>query len=548
MKFRAILDDKYKDDLDEKKKFVLKDWHKSAIYFFVIALVLNFLAILYITQGKMIFFWDNATYWNISRRMVSGAMSEGGFWHNVYNSTVTEDYNYIAALPSALVMKIFGTSRLAYVIGLCNMYLLPSYIVIYLLAKKISKAPMIATTITILIMPCMAFITFVGFVDVGALLMCLLAYNLYYTRKDEKDKPWHYIIIGILIVFAMLWRRYFAFFGVSFITAMAADCILCKKKWYNTAITVATAVIILFVFFRGFVFERLMADYGDLYAGYKFSLGTDLKLLTRYFGFIFILGLLGCSVYTGASKKETRQIFPWIQIIVCFLMFISTQTHGQQHLILYMASFAVIMLLTVKHITKEWMFLTVCAVAVISSLFVYIPRKQPQNIQEIKLLSPISSFSMIPQKRTDTEEILRLKNDLDNIVIEGDKLGVLASSFTINEDIVKNVKPSMGIKETREDYIISLPQVDSRDRDYTALYNTNYVLLATPAQTHLAKENQTVVTEAVKSFENYADIAISFEEVEGFERELDGMKLKLFYRTKEVTPNQMREFESRVSR
>ena len=49
------------------------------------------------------------------------------FWHNVYNSVAEQDYNYIAGLPSALVVKIFGESRLAYILGLVNLYLVTSF-------------------------------------------------------------------------------------------------------------------------------------------------------------------------------------------------------------------------------------------------------------------------------------------------------------------------------------------------------------------------------------------------------------------------------------
>ena len=78
---------------------------------------------------------------------------------------------------------------------------------------------------------------------------------------------------------------------------------------------------------------KLMKDYGNLYSGYKFSVGTDLKLITRYFGIIFVGVLAVSSVVMAVKKKETRTLFMWVQMIVCLFMFLSTQTHGQQHLL-----------------------------------------------------------------------------------------------------------------------------------------------------------------------------------------------------------------------
>ena len=187
MKFRAILNDKY--DLEEiaQRKQSARPHHKTLIYFAVVWAVLNILAIIYITKSNYIYFWDDSTYWDIARKIASGAFSEGGFWHNVYNSVAEQDYNYIAGLPSALIVKIFGESRLAYVLGLVNLYLVTSFAMVYVLAKKVSKAPKIAAVISLMICPSMVFLTFNGFVDIGGLLGCLVCFNLYFVKDKDDD-------------------------------------------------------------------------------------------------------------------------------------------------------------------------------------------------------------------------------------------------------------------------------------------------------------------------------------------------------------------------
>lgn len=547
LKFRAILNDKYDREEIGEKDFSLKSWQKNIIYFLIIALTVNILAVLYITKSSVIYFWDDATYWDISRKIASGAINEGGFWRNVYASVGTQDYNYIAALPSAFLARLFGESRLVYVLGLVNMYLLPSFIAVYLLARKVSKAPKIATAIVILICPSMMFLTFNGFVDIGGLLICLLCFNLYYAKGGE-GRIWRYALIGALLVLMMLWRRWYAFFAVSFVTAMLADCVLFKRKWQGAAVTIAVCALLLTLCFRDFLINQLIRDYGSLYADYKFSVSTDFKLITRYFGVIFIAVLAAASVAAGIKKKEMRTVFIWLQMIVCLFMFISTQTHGQQHLLLYVPSLIMLTLITIKHINKEWMLIGISVLALAHSLNVYIPRLQPKSLNEIKGYALIPNFSMLPQSRGDTDEILALKQKLDTTVYDGDTLGVLASSFVLNEDILKNVQPSLGVKQIRDNYIVSLPQVDSRDRDLSALYNVNYVLVALPAQTHLAEGSQTVVTEAVRSFENYTDIATAYIEVPECETTIGDMTVKLFWRVRDELPSDIREFESRLYR
>lgn len=547
LKFRAILNDKYDREEIGEKDFSLKSWQKNIIYFLIIALIVNILAVIYITKSSVIYFWDDATYWDISRKIASGAINEGGFWRNVYASAGTQDYNYIAALPSAFLARLFGESRLVYVLGLVNMYLLPSFIVVYMLARKLSKAPKIATAIVILICPSMMFLTFNGFVDIGGLLICLLCFNLYYAKGGE-GRIWRYAVIGVLLVLMMLWRRWYAFFAVSFVTAMLADCVLFKRKWQGAAVSIAVCALLLTVCFRSFLINQLIRDYGSLYADYKFSVSTDFKLITRYFGVIFIAVLAAASIAAGIKKKEMRTVFIWLQMIVCLFMFISTQTHGQQHLLLYVPSLIMLTLITIKHINKEWMLIGISVLAIANSLNVYIPRLQPKSLNEIKGLALIPNFSMLPQSRGDTDEILALKQKLDTTVYEGDTLGVLASSFVLNEDILKNVQPSLGVKQIRDNYIVSLPQVDSRDRDLSSLYNVNYVLVALPAQTHLAEGSQTVVTEAVRSFENYTDIATAYIEIPECEAVIGDMTVKLFWRVRDELPADIREFQSRLYR
>lgn len=523
-----------------KKKNVMQHALLLAFVFFAV----NLAAVLYIKCGKNIYFWDDATYWDIARSLSQKDVSPT-FWKGVYNSIAEQDYNYVAGVISSFYVKIFGESRLVYILGLANTYLLPSYVMIYFLAKKLGKSPAVTAVISALLCPVTLFLTLNGFVDIGGLFICLLCYSLYYP-KNEKRTVLYSICIGILLVLVMVWRRWYAFFSVSFITAMIADCLLFGRKKTPVLITAATAGLFLVLCFRGFLFGKLLQDYGNLYAGYKFSLSVDFKLITRYFGVLLMLALLGGSIAAMIKKGEKRTVFCYIQMCVCFVMFVLTQTHGQQHLLLYVPSVMVICIILMNSFSSNYMLIAAAVLAAAQTVNVCIPRTQPKSISEIKHYAVIPDFSMLPRTRTDTRDILDLKNKLDAVVEEEKTLGVLASSFVLNEDILKNVQASLGEKTVRENYIVSLPQVDSRDRDMSAFYNVNYILAAFPAQTHLAKENQTVVTEAVKSFEAYADFAAAYEEMPEYETDINGITVKLYKRTKTVSDSAMREFEARL--
>lgn len=546
-RYQNRLDDKFSAapaEVKEKMRRTPRNWVKGLIFIAVIWVLMNVWAAAYIGMSKNIYFWDASTYWDIARDIVSGKIHCG--IGDIYKSISELDYNYVAALPGVLWTKIFGGSRMTYILGLVNMYLMPTVCMVYALAKKLSKGEKLAAVMTVAAVPSLIFMCLIGFTDIGGMFPCLLAMYLYFAREEKRIEPLRYIAIGVLLVFVMLWRRWYAFFSVSFITAMLAEAIIFRKNVIPAIITGLTSAAILLFGFKDFVFVKLLADYGNLYSGYKFSASTDIKLVMRYFGLLNLLALAAGSIVAGILKKEKRTVFLWAQMLVCFVMFISTQTHGQQHLLLYVPSMIVMALLLIKYINDVKLLIAVMLLSAVSIVNVNIPRQQPNSISEIKHYAFVPDFSMRPIVRDDTDEILALKTRLDSVVEEGASLGVLASSFKLNEAILMNVMPSLGIEETRSNYIVGLPQVDSRDKDCYWLYNVNYMLVAFPAQTHLAPENQKVVTEAVRSFEVNADFATAYDEAPDFAVQINGMDIKLYKRNREVTKTDMTVFERRL--
>ena len=543
--YRDYEDDSFKAaNRAVSKKTPERKWVKSLIFIAVIWVLMNIWAAVYMGMSKNIYFWDASTYWDIARDIASGRLKCG--IGDIYKSISELDYNYVAALPGALWTKIFGDSRTAYILGLVNLYLMPAVCMVYALAKKLSKGEKLTVLMTVAAVPSLIFMTLIGFTDVGGMSLCLLLMYLYFTRSEKRIEPLRCIAMGALLVFVMLWRRWFAFFSVSFITAMLAEAIILRKNIVPAILTGLTSAVILLLGFRDFVFGKLLADYGNLYSGYRFAASTDIKLVMRYFGLLNLLALAAGSIAAGILKKEKRTVFLWAQMLICFVMFISTQTHGQQHLLLYVPSLIVMLLILIRYINDLRLLLAVLLLSSASIINVNIPRAQPNSISEIKHYALIPDFSMRPIVRSDTDEILALKTRLDGVIEDGASLGVLASSFKLNDAILMNVMPSLGMKETRENYIVGLPQVDSRDKDCYWLYNVNYMLVAFPAQTHLAPENQRVVTEAVRSFEVNADFATAFDEVPEFESQLNGMDIRLYKRNREVHKADMMMFEQRL--
>lgn len=505
------------------------------IFTAAVIVVSNVCAALYAFSCEYIYYWDNAIYWTFARDIAGGSI-KNGFFALLYDSVLTFDYNYLAALLPSLFAYIFGTSRTVYIFAVVNCYFVPCAVMIYAFSKDILRACTV-----ILLLPMLLFLALTGFVDVVGFALCIGCFMLY----NASDKSWRYsFLIGFFLAVLILIRRWYAFFGASFIFAMVADCAVSKRNVKYTIVTAVSAGFILIMFFSPLVENKLLADYTTAYAGYKFSLMTDIRLFARYFGAVVILSVLAGAAWC-LTKKDRRAVLPLVQAAVCFMLFTRTQTHGQQHLLLYAPAAAVIMVYTLERLDKR----AVCAVlaaGVCVSSNTLVDRLQPQSLSEIHHIALLPDFSMRSRKRSDARQILEIKNTLDEKFSNG-RLGVNASSFVINADILKNVQPSLGEYDFGGGYIEELPCVDSRDRDMNRFYDVDYILTASPVQVHLGEDKQKIVSAADECLRNAASLGAAYERTDT-EFELDGIVLTVYRRTREVTDSEKNEFEDMLSR
>lgn len=510
-----------------------KEAFKVTLFYFLGVVVLaNIWAYFYVTKSRFIYSWDNTLYWS-SAKSLSEYKVDMSFFKMMYHSIGNSEYNMLPAVLPALIMKIFGTSRLVFIITNVNIYFVPSVFLIFILSRRYcehSGAVGVLITFAFLIM---LFTVFVGFPDLGAVGVAFLIMLIYFS-----EIPLKYIITGVLLIFVMMFRRYFAFFSLAFVTAMLAESIIYEKKKSGIFVMLVIMGVILVFGFPEFLTERLLKDYGDLYSSYKFSLKTDFLLITRYFGLIPLILILFASVRTFISEKNPEIFFLWIQILVCFLMFICTQTHGQQHLLLYVPSLVMLVFFSLKFFKCGFLYLTVALFVPVNTL---IDRKQPESLLQIKNFAFIPDFSMRPRVRNDIDEILDLKRFLNKEVPEGQKVGVLASGLDFNSDILKNCEASLGLIQPREDFFLELPCVDSKDKDFSSLFSADFLVVAFPPKTHLGEERQKIIVNSVNCFYNYSGFANAFLKI-SHEIKIDDMSIFVYKRVRTVTEQEKKEF------
>ena len=154
---------------------------------------------------------------------------------------------------------------------------------------------------------------------------------------------------------------------------------------------------------------------------------------------------------------------------------------------------------------------------------------------------------MRPVVRDDADELIRLDGFIKTL--DGN-IAVLASSYTINPDILANIGPSLNPLAPLSDSvkIMWLPAVDSRDGLPYGIAGAEYIIVASPVQTHLSPGDQRAVTVPAEMLMGGTGFSSAFEKM-GEEFTLNGgVKVYVYRRTRANTEEEMAEVWERIKK
>jgi len=552
--------------------------------------IYNLLAVLFVLLGRQVFFWDNAGFWVTSAELSEIIFSNprefvGRVVYSIFNS----DYNYIPAIAPAFIMRIFNTSRLVFILSIVNLYYIPVVVTLYFISKKTAMpfsegsvaglcpaerrgfggrapiqkktaTPLISFITTLVALPMIPYITVLGFLDVGGVFLIMVILFIFLKlNRSEFD-----FLGGVLICILTVFRRWYIVFTLAFLLCGFIYSIFTGK--FKKYIIMALGFIIpFFLFFQGYLTERLMGRYfADRYFAYRFPIGVDIRLFARHFGLALVIGIVVYIVFAlwlyrksdEENKKATPSLlFLFSLMLVMFFVLTRIQTHGQQHLLLYAAPFSLIILIICngsKAIFKRRLIkFTMYAIAFSCTISVFIPRTQPRYLAELNTYAIFPSFMVYPTIRADANELLALDEFLRNL--DG-RTAIMASSFTINPDLIARARASLNPTRplTPAEHILFLPDVDRRDgRPYDIVY-ADYILVTNPIQTHLALSEQRVVLFPAQMLLTGTGFAEAFERMDTTFILRDGVRVYIFRRirpnTEEELQNLMNEIQTREVR
>ncbi|MEG2421372.1 MAG: hypothetical protein RSB55_07460, partial [Oscillospiraceae bacterium] len=497
----------------------------------ILALGVNLLAGLYCGISATVYTWDNAGYWTVASQLAAAPLGAHQL-QEVLKSTITMEYNQLLAFPISLVMRLLGDSRTVFVFSIVNLYLLPGLLGVCLLAQGRKNGGILLTLLT----PMLTYLALLGYVDVAASGAAIWAFYLY--TRWEKQPAARGILTGALLTLTFLLRRYFLFFAASFlVAALLVKLVTNRKKWADFLGLFLSCGVTAVFFMQSFLVDKLKTDYGDLYSAYQLGLRSDGMLFCRYFG----LGILALALFFGVlqliRRRELRatMILALGQAAGCFLLLTRMQSHGQQHLLLYLPAVIGILAALPREGGRAY---AGWALAGVTTAMTWLPLPQPASIEEIRYPAVLPSFTFAPPRRDDIGALLALRSYVDGLSAQEEKTAaVVSSSLRYNSETYTNLYPSLGIPagDAPQTRMIYMGTVDKRDGFSWNVLDADYLIVPDPVQTHLGEENQQIMALLAHDVLDGTGLGAAYRRLERHFPMGAGVTFYVYERTREVT-------------
>ena len=513
----------------------------------VLILAVNILTALYSAGSATIYYWDSNIYWN-SSTLLAGQPLDLAQVRLVLESVITSEYNYLLSWPISLVMRVLGTGRYVYNFVIANLYVLPALAGMLALGRRVRRGGVLLVCAT----PMLLYTALTGFVDVAAAGAGIWAFVIY--TDESRPQGARGILTGALLTLVFLLRRYFFFFTVSFGLAALLALAVRRSQWKSFVALCASGAVCSLFFGQSFLVSQVLGgSYFDTYSAYNQGRWVDAVMLCRYFGWILMAAALAAVVWALLRRPKARYaaLLTLVQPVLCLFLFTRVQSHGQQHLLLYLPALCAALALGLEALPQTrpakigvWA-LSLC---VLGSSF--LPREQPSSTQEITTLSPLPTFTYVPPQREDIAQLVALRVYVDSLSAEEPRTAaIISSSFTFNSSIYDTTLRSVGIPEPEspKTSITYFATVDKRDGFSWNALTADYLIVADPVQYHLGEDNQHLVTVLAGPVLEGTGIGTAYERLDVSFHLKDGVTVYIYERTRDITAEEYRAISDELT-
>lgn len=472
--------------------------------------IANIIVANYVNSENTIYSWDTSGYWKNSINLVDTFKSSPAQAAKLVVDSLETDYNLLPLVPMLPFQLIFGTSRLAFVLIVLNLYVLPfAFIMLKVVCAAFKKSrvflkawakPLVFSAA--MLSPAVLIPVLNGRPD--AICIVVIALIFYLLAKTRLEFISNYFTLGILTLLLIVFRRYFSIFALCLYAAIFIAKVIKNIHEYGFTKTamlktvklviklIASGLVILglmAIFFHPLLMRYLTGGYNDAYSAYLLGdFLNQISLFAIYFGLIF-LGLVLVGIITAYLKFKKSCIsevttIGVVSAILSFILFTRIQTLGDQHMYIFVPFFVFAVGFLIAYLStlnKKIKFLCLIPPIILGTLSVYsFTGVRATSCSNLCYVTGLSE-TIRPSVRNDIKELERLNDYLIGHLTPTDYVYVLSSSTLFNDDVLQNLH----LPNYPKYNISGVKHVDKRDGFPDYFFDATYVLIADPVQTHL---------------------------------------------------------------
>ncbi|MDD7775755.1 MAG: hypothetical protein PT938_03160 [Solobacterium sp.] len=355
---------------------------KNILINLIIVLLVGIVGILifFHFEKDAVYVYDNAGYYIKSLEMLQIFWQEpSNLFPKVFNTINNSDYSYLPSLFNFYGLMINNSYAFYCVINFV-VFLVPTIVLLLMVYYKKFNNKLVPVFVFIGFYP-LWLTLFYGRVDCLGLFPLLIFYIFILFTDFEKINWLDTLILNILTLLLMFERRWYLYALVGAYLAYLIKAIynaFQNKKYLNNAIKFVLsgllALVILLVFFNGFVQNVMLTNNTEAYAYYNHS-GKLLAVVNFYSIIVCIVSLFGVIKLSKTNNLLSIELL--VMLIIPTLMFWMTQSFDLHHYLIICLPILFLFVYGIENITNKYIGVVIVLLLIVQSLFIFIPTRIP---------------------------------------------------------------------------------------------------------------------------------------------------------------------------
>lgn len=379
--------------IKSKYLYTFKKNFKNILINLLIILLIGIVGILvfFHFEKDAVYVYDNAGYYVKSLEILQMFWQEPSkLFLKVFNTINNSDYSYLPSLFNFYGLMINNSYAFYCVINFI-IFLLPTIVLLLLMYYKNFDNKLVPVFTFIGFYP-LWLTLFYGRVDCLGLFPLLIFYIIILFTDFERINWVDTLILNILTLLLMFERRWYLYALVGAYLAYLIKAIYNayqNKKYLNNAIKFVLsgllALVILLVFFNGFIQNVMLTNNAEAYAYYNHS-GKLFAVVNFYSIIICAVSLFGLFKLFKTNRLLTIQLL--ITLIIPTMIFWMTQSFDLHHYLIICLPILFLFVHGFEQITIKYINIVIILLLLIQTIFIFIPTRIPGFTTAKRLVNP----------------------------------------------------------------------------------------------------------------------------------------------------------------